>query len=105
MGLGGMGTPFVKGTHRLSCTLGPRAKQSLYESGSKLTSFWWTSWENSSECGLWWGKDIGSKALGNIHQCAFLWRWPFGENLAPPNSTEKPQAKQKSRWGLSPTPK
>ena len=29
---------------------------------------------------LVWGKGIGSKALGNIQQQAFLWRWPFGEN-------------------------
>jgi len=60
-----------------------------------------TSWENRGECGLLWGKDIGSKALGNIQQCAFLWRWPFWENQAPPISTEKPQAKQQSWWDHS----
>ena len=46
-------------------------------------SSWRTSWENRGECGLLWGKDTGGKALGNIQQCAFLWRWPFWENLAP----------------------
>ena len=35
-------------------------------------------------------KDIGSKALENLHRHAFLWRWPFWENRAPPISAEKP---------------
>ena len=30
MGLGDMGTPFLKGAHRLLHALGPRAKQSLH---------------------------------------------------------------------------
>jgi len=47
---------------------------------------WRTSWENRGECGLLRGKDIESKALGNIQQHACLWRWPFWENLAPPIS-------------------
>ena len=47
-------------------------------------SSWRILWESRGECGLLWGKDIGSKALGNIQQHAFLWRWPFWENLAPP---------------------
>ena len=29
MGLGEMETPFLKGTHRLSCALNPREEQSL----------------------------------------------------------------------------
>ena len=49
-------------------------------------SSWRTFWENKGECGLLWGKDIGSRALGNIQQQAFLWRGPFWENLAPPIS-------------------
>jgi len=31
-------------------------------------------------------KDIGNTALRNIQQSAFLWRWPFWENLVPPGS-------------------
>ena len=63
---------------------------------------WRTSWKNRGEWVLLWGKDVVSKALGNIPQCAFLWRWPFWENLAPPIIAEKPPAKQQSRWYHSP---
>ena len=101
---GGNETPFLKGTHRLSRALGSRAKQSLQRNLVKPDcSSWRTSWENRGECGLLWGKDIGSKALRNIQQHAFLWRWPFWEDLASPISTEKPQAKQQSRRDHSPT--
>ena len=56
-------------------------------------SSWRISWENRGECGLLCRKGNGSKALGNIHQHMILRRWSFWKNLAPPISTEKPQAK------------
>ena len=69
-----------------------------YETGSDLTTVLGGSpGKTGGHCGLLWGKDIGGKAFGNNHDL-FLWRWPFWENLAPPISTEKPQAKQQSRW-------
>ena len=67
-------------------------------------SSWRTSWEKRGECGLLWGNDIGSKALGNIQQHAFLLRWPLWQNLAPPISAEKPQGKQQSTWAHSSPP-
>ena len=58
---------------------------------------YFSSWriyrENRGWLWLMWGKDFG-QTLRNNHQCVFLWRWPFWENLAPPMSYEKPQAKQ-----------
>ena len=38
-----------------------------------------------------WGKGHGGKALGNIHQHAFLWKWPFWENLAHPSALRSPR--------------
>ena len=35
-GLGEMETPFLKGAHRLSFALGPRAKQNLYRNLGKI---------------------------------------------------------------------
>ena len=43
-----------------------------------------------------------AKLSGIFSSHAFLWRWPFWENLAPPISTEKPQDKQQSRLDHSP---
>ena len=73
MGLGEMETPFLEGKHRLSCALGPRAKQSPQESGSDLTKVLGGSLgKTRGDCSLLWGKDIGSKSLGNNRQCVFL---------------------------------
>ena len=83
MGLGETETTFLKGTHRLSCVLGP---------GSNLTAVLGGSHgKTGGDCGSLWGKDIGGKALGNIHQHEFLWRWPFWENLAHPSALRRPR--------------
>ena len=37
MGLGEMETPFLKGTHRISHALGPRAKKSLHRNLSQTS--------------------------------------------------------------------
>ena len=90
-------TPCLKGAHRLSCALGPRIKgkaKSSSESGSNLTAvLGGCPGKTGGDCSLLRGKDIGGRALGNIHQHVFLWKWPFWENLAPPISAEKPQAR------------
>ena len=46
-----------------------------------------------------WGQ-----SSGECSAVCLLWRWPFWDYLAPPTSTEKPQAKQQSRWDHSHTP-
>ena len=69
MGLGETKTPFLKGAHRLSRALGPRAKQSPWESGSNLTAVLGghpgKTGVNVACCK---GGDIENKALGNIQQ-------------------------------------
>ena len=82
-------------TQTFMCTGSQGKVKPPQEPGSGLTAVLGGSPEKTGgDCGSLWGKDIGDKALGNIPQDAFLWRWPFWENLAPPISTEKPQAKQ-----------
>ena len=106
MGLGETETPFLKCVHICSRGLCPREKQSLHRNlGQTKLQFLEDLLGKQGLTALWWGKSIGGKALGNIHQHAFSWRWPFWENLAPPISAEKLQAKQKSRWDHSPTHK
>lgn len=83
-GLGEIETPFLKGAHRLSRVLGPRAKQSLHR--------------NLGQTWLQFSEDLLGKqgwmclVVGEGHwklnsweysAAAFLWRWPFWENLAP----------------------
>ena len=93
-----METTLLKGTQTFRCTRSQGKAKSPYESGSDLTAVLGGSpGKMVGECGLLWEKGIGSKALGNIQQCAFLWRWAFWENLAPLISAEKPQGKQQSR--------
>ena len=102
---GGNGDPILKRhTQTLMCTGSQGKAKSPQESGSDLTAFLGgPPAKTGGECDLLWGKGIGSKTLGNIHQPVFLWRWPFWENPAPPISPEKPQAKQQSKWDRSPT--
>ena len=103
--MGGNGTPLLKGEYKISCALGPRAKQRLHRN---LGQTWlqvlenllgkWSHWLTLGE-GHWRQSSREYSPAG-----AFLWRWPFWKNLAPPISTEKHQAKQQSRWDHSPTP-
>ena len=87
-GTGGNGDPILKRHTQTSACAGSQGRAKAPEdSGSDLTAVLGESpGKTGHECGLLWGKDIGSKALGNIQQCAFLWRWPFWENLTPPIS-------------------
>ena len=92
-GLGKTDTQFLKGAHRFSCALGPRAKQSLHRnlgwtSLQFLEDFLGKQGETVDHCG---GKTLEAKFLGIFISRAFLWRWTFWENLAPPISTETPR--------------
>ena len=93
--MGGNGTPLLKGEYKISCALGPRAKQRLHRN---LGQTWlqvlenllgkWSHWLTLGE-GHWRQSSREYSPAG-----AFLWRWPFWKNLAPPISTEKPHTKQ-----------
>ena len=77
------------------CTGSQGKAEAPEESGSDLTSVLEGSHgKREGDCGSLWGKNIAGKALKNIHQHVFLYRWPFWENLAPVISTEKLQVKQ-----------
>ena len=77
-GTGGNRDPILKRcTQTFTCTGSQGKAVSIGIWVRFYCSSWRTSWENRGECGLLWEKDIGGKALGNIHQCVFLWRWPF----------------------------
>ena len=67
MGLGEMETPFLKGTYRLLCALGPRAKQRLCK--QILEDLLGKQVMTVAQCG---GKDIGGKGLRNNHQHVLL---------------------------------
>ena len=79
-------------------TLGPRAKQRLHRNlGQTCLQFLEDLLGKQGDCGSLWGKNFGDTGLGNNHQCELLQTWPFCKNMAPPFSTEKPQAKQQTR--------
>ena len=90
---GGNGDPFLKGAHRLSCVLGPRAKQRLHRYLGQTRLQFLENLLGKQVTGLW-VKDIGGKGLENNHQHVLLYRWPFWNNLAPPIRTKKSQVKQ-----------
>ena len=58
-------------------------------------SSWRISWERGGDCELLWGKDIGGKALGSIHQPVLLWRWPSWKNLVHPSARRSPRPNNK----------
>ena len=102
---GGKGDPILERcTQTFTCPGSQGKANSPRESGSNLTAVLGGPPGKTGEGSLC-GKDIGGKALRNIQQPVFPWRWPFWENLAPPISQdEKTQGKQQSRWDHSPTP-
>ena len=80
----GNGDPILKRhTQMFTCTGSQGKAKSPWESGSKLTTVLGGPPGKTGECGMLWGKDIGSKAPRNIQQHAFHWRCPFWENQAP----------------------
>ena len=55
------------------CTGSQGKAEAPWESGLDLTAVLGGSpGKTGGDCGLLWGKDIGGKGLGNIHQCVFL---------------------------------
>ena len=93
IGLGKMETPFLKGTHRHSYALCPQELQSIHNYLCQTWLHFLGGFPGRNRGWLWLvvGEGIGSKALGNTHQHASLWRCPFWENLAQPISAEKLQ--------------
>ena len=88
MGMGEREFPFLKSTHRLSHALGPREKQCLHRNlGQTLTAVLGghpgKTGVNVASCE---GGTLEAKLSGIFRSSAFLWRWPFWENLAPPVS-------------------
>ena len=74
-------------TQMFTCTGSQGRARSPKESGSNLTAVLGghpgKTGVNVACCE---GRTLKAKALGNIQQHAFLSRWPFWENLAPPIS-------------------
>ena len=93
MGLGETETPFLKGTHRFSRALGPRAKQSPWESGSNLTTVLGGHPGKTGVNVACEGGTLQAKFLGIFSSHAFLWRWPFWENLVLSQLLRSPRAK------------
>ena len=97
---GGNGDPILKRcTRTFTCTGSQGKAKSPWESGSNLTAVLaghpGKTGVNVACCE---GRTLEAKLSGIFSSGAFLWRWPFWENLAPPISTEKAQGKQQSRW-------
>ena len=92
-GLGEIHTPFLEGTHRVSCTLGPRAKQWLHKIlGQTYPQVLRVSLGSGDR--LW--LTVAARILvmeipGNVHWYELFQRSPFWhQNLAPPNSLQAP---------------
>ena len=104
MGLGETETPFVKAHTDFHMHWVPGQSKVSIGIWVRLTAvLGGPPGKTGGECVLLWGKGTGGKTLGNIHQHAFLWKWPFWENVAPPISAKKPQGKQQSGGAHNPT--
>ena len=73
MGLGETETPFLKDAHRLSCALGPRAKQKLHRNlGQTRMVLGESPGKTGGDRDSMWGNDSGGKGLWNNHQHVFF---------------------------------
>ena len=104
-GIGGNGDPNIKRhTQTFTCTGSQGKAKSPQESGSNLTPVIrgppGKTGVSVACCG---GKTWETMLLGILSSMPFSGGGHFGKNLAPPISTEMPQAKQQSRWDHSPT--
>ena len=87
-GTGGNGDPILKRrTQTFTCTESQGKAKSPRESGSNLTAVLGghpgKTGVNVACCE---GRTLKAKLSGIFSSSAFLWRWPFWENLAPPVS-------------------
>ena len=87
-GTGGNGDPILKRhTWTFTCTGSQGKAKSPWESGSNLTTVLGghpgKTGVNMACCE---GRTLKAKLSGIFSSSAFLWKWPFGENLAPPIS-------------------
>ena len=85
---GGNGDPILKRrTQTFTCTGSQGKAKSPWESGSNLTA---VLGEHPGKTGVnvacCEGRTLKAKLSGIFSSSAFLWRWPFWENLAPPVS-------------------
>ena len=85
---GGNGDPILKRrTQTFTCTESQGKAKSPRESGSNLTTFLvghlGKTGVNGACCE---GRILEAKISGIFSSPAFLWRWPFWENMAPPIS-------------------
>ena len=61
-------TPLLEGEHRLSCTLGPRAKQRFHKKlGHSYLKILEVFWKIGGSYGSLWGQDIGGRIPRNNH--------------------------------------
>ena len=69
----GNGDPILERNMQTFLCARSRGKaEAPWESGSDLTAVLkGSSGKTGADCGLSWGKDIGSKAVGNVHQPMF----------------------------------
>ena len=92
-GTGGNGDPILKRrTQTFTCTESQGKAKSPRESGSNLTAVLGGHPGKTGvnvACG---GRTLEAKILGIFSSCAFLWRWPFWENMAHPSVLKSPRA-------------
>ena len=95
----------MKGTHRLSCALGPRAKQRLHRKlGQTYLRLMEDLLRREGVTVTHYGrKDFGGKISGTIIRVCFYRGDHFGKNLSPPIRAEKPQAKQQTGRNTAPS--
>ena len=104
-GTGGNEDPILKRhTQTFTCTESQGKAKSPRESGSNLTAvLGGHSGKTGVNVACCEGRTLKAKLSRIFSSSAFLWRWPFWENLAELSvSSEKPQGKQQSRWYHSP---
>ena len=87
-GTGGKGDPILKRcTRTFTCTGSQGKAESPKASGSNLTTVLGGHPEKTGvNVACCEGRTLKAKLSGIFSSSAFLWRWPFWENLAPPIS-------------------
>ena len=90
-------TPFLKSTHKVSCALGPRAKQWLHKNLYQTYLWAWEGLLGRQGSGMapCTGKALEVEAPGSNHWHELPRRLPFWKwNLAPPNRPQAPVHRQ-----------
>ena len=91
-------------TQAFMCT-GQGKAETPWESGSDLTAvLGGYPGKTGGDCGLLWGKDIGSKGLRNNHQHELLWGAILEKSPPPPASGLRSPGPAIIRVGTQPHP-